>query len=62
MSLGTAHRVLIATFVAFSIFFGLREAVAFARAGGTAHVVTAILAFACAAGFVLYLARFDRKP
>jgi hypothetical protein len=51
----TAHRILIATFVVFALFFGSWEVREWRRTGAASNALVGALSFASAAGFGLYL-------
>ena len=55
MQLLVAHQILIASAIALAAIFGLRSAVLFGRAGGSANLALACASALAAAGLVLYL-------
>ena len=65
MRLITAHRILISAGIAFFLFYAGVQLRLFARGGGAAPLVQAIVAAAIAVGFVFYyrtLKRWGRRP
>jgi hypothetical protein len=55
-----AHRILIGAAVLFGVFYTAWEALAFRRAGGATHLVTALVAGAVTAGLAYYLKNLRR--
>ena len=65
MRLITAHRILIGAGIAFFLFYAVFQLRLYARDGGAAPLVHALVAAAVAVGFVLYyrtLKRWGRRP
>ena len=65
MRLITAHRILIGAGIAFFLFYAIFQVRLYARDGGAAPLVQAVVSAAVAAGFVLYyrtLKRWGRRP
>lgn len=60
MSIVTFHRVLITCAILFCLWFGLRSATAYSRAGGALDFALAVGFVAAAAGLGWYLARLKR--
>lgn len=54
MRLITAHRILIATGVAFFLFYAIFQLRLWARAGDTASLAQAVVSVAVAVGLVIY--------
>jgi hypothetical protein len=62
VTLLTAHKILIATAIAFFAFFALWELEAFRVHGDGRAIVVAILAVAVSVGFAIYLRGVAKQP
>ncbi len=60
MRLLTAHRILIGAAIAFFVLYGILRGRVYLRTGTTAELVQAIVAFAVAAGLLLYFRTLRR--
>jgi hypothetical protein len=61
----TAHRILIGAGIAFFLFYAVFQFRLYARGGGAAPLLQAVVSAAVAAGFVLYyrtLKRWGHRP
>jgi hypothetical protein len=61
MNLRSVHALLILLSAALAVLFGVWSLDAYAREGGMANLITAILAFAVSLGLVIYDSWFLRK-